>query len=240
MGEEHASAGEPASGAIEPARVHVAASPTRCPYCHDACASGEDTLVCDACLARHHRECWTVARRCASCGGSRALGSVSSGVESSRASTILAWTVGALAVASPLLMGPLWELWPTEVPQWLFVLAAPFLLGLVQGAVSRSTRWVFALPLLFMAATTLFMAWANPNVTISVIGILIGFFWIVIGGWTGGALGVALGRWHARRRAPTSGALPLRNEDPLFDEGSDASQLKTQQKKKDEPRVRTD
>jgi hypothetical protein len=46
---------------------------TRCPFCHDQVRDDERAAsrVCEACLARHHGECWEGA--CASCGGERAL-----------------------------------------------------------------------------------------------------------------------------------------------------------------------
>lgn len=59
--------------AKEPARVAVARSPTRCPYCHDDCAP-EGAVVCEGCLSRHHAGCWREGGdHCASCQGSRAL-----------------------------------------------------------------------------------------------------------------------------------------------------------------------
>ncbi|MBX3466499.1 MAG: hypothetical protein KF878_06330 [Planctomycetes bacterium] len=48
--------------------VHVAASPTRCPFCHDE-ASAAGSVACQGCLARHHAACWDEGGRCATCGG---------------------------------------------------------------------------------------------------------------------------------------------------------------------------
>lgn len=59
----------------EGAGVHMAHSPVRCPYCHDACGP-EDAraMVCQQCLSRHHGACWREGGgRCASCGSTRAL-----------------------------------------------------------------------------------------------------------------------------------------------------------------------
>jgi hypothetical protein len=57
----------------EPAKVSVARSPTRCPYCHDDCAP-EGAVVCEGCLSRHHAGCWREGGdHCASCQGTRAL-----------------------------------------------------------------------------------------------------------------------------------------------------------------------
>ena len=50
-------------------------SPTRCPYCHDACGP-EDARAraCQQCLSRHHAACWREGgERCASCGSKKAL-----------------------------------------------------------------------------------------------------------------------------------------------------------------------
>lgn len=52
--------------------VRVGGSPTRCPYCHAGIedAEVEASVVCHACLARHHRDCWVGS--CASCQAARA------------------------------------------------------------------------------------------------------------------------------------------------------------------------
>ncbi len=54
-------------------RGPLTASPTRCPYCHDACAPEADVRVCAGCLARHHAACWGEGQACASCGATDAL-----------------------------------------------------------------------------------------------------------------------------------------------------------------------
>ena len=55
--------------------VELAQSPTRCPYCHDACRPDDDhAIVCQACLSRHHGACWREGGgTCASCGSAKAL-----------------------------------------------------------------------------------------------------------------------------------------------------------------------
>jgi hypothetical protein len=55
--------------------VKVEASPTRCPFCHEACDPDEPAVaVCRRCLSRHHAGCWKeCGGRCASCGVDRAL-----------------------------------------------------------------------------------------------------------------------------------------------------------------------
>jgi hypothetical protein len=62
---------EDRGGEIAPPEVRVEASPTRCPYCHASVAAEPDTVVCAACLSRHHTECWT--GECASCRSTTAL-----------------------------------------------------------------------------------------------------------------------------------------------------------------------
>jgi hypothetical protein len=53
-------------------KVVVAAPPSRCPWCHDECAP-EGSVVCQACLSRHHAPCWREGGKCASCGQARAM-----------------------------------------------------------------------------------------------------------------------------------------------------------------------
>lgn len=57
---------------VEPA-IRVDQSPTRCPYCHDGFdeAALERSVVCHACLSRHHSDCWEGS--CASCQSARPL-----------------------------------------------------------------------------------------------------------------------------------------------------------------------
>ncbi|MBX3466692.1 MAG: hypothetical protein KF878_07330 [Planctomycetes bacterium] len=43
------------------------AAPTRCPFCHAPCAAEDDNVVCNGCLARHHRACWDEGAGCATC-----------------------------------------------------------------------------------------------------------------------------------------------------------------------------
>ncbi len=50
-------------------QVQVAGGPGRCPFCHDAVErSKERWVACEACLARHHADCWHEAGACAGCG----------------------------------------------------------------------------------------------------------------------------------------------------------------------------
>jgi len=67
--------GPPGEGTPRPdaGGVVVRRSPWRCPYCHDAVAAEEEAAVCEACLSRHHADCWGELGRCASCGGARSL-----------------------------------------------------------------------------------------------------------------------------------------------------------------------
>lgn len=46
----------------------------RCPYCHAGLdLSRERWVACAACLARHHRECFSAHEACGTCGESEAL-----------------------------------------------------------------------------------------------------------------------------------------------------------------------
>ncbi len=62
------------SEGVAPLALRLAASPTRCPYCHGELAAAQfaAALVCERCLSRHHADCWVDA--CASCAGDRPLG----------------------------------------------------------------------------------------------------------------------------------------------------------------------
>lgn len=59
---------------VAPLALRLAASPTRCPWCHGEVAAEQfaAALVCERCLSRHHADCWAGA--CASCAGDRPLG----------------------------------------------------------------------------------------------------------------------------------------------------------------------
>jgi hypothetical protein len=65
---------EPAPDVAPRDDVRIAASPVRCPYCHDGVApEAPDPLVCRSCLARHHEPCWKESLRCGACGHAQAL-----------------------------------------------------------------------------------------------------------------------------------------------------------------------
>lgn len=50
------------------------AGPQRCPFCHEAIDLEADKwLACEACLARHHADCWKEHGQCSACQGSSAL-----------------------------------------------------------------------------------------------------------------------------------------------------------------------
>ena len=57
----------------ERTQVRFEHSPSRCPYCHDDCASDAEVVACRACVAKHHAECWEEMSRCGACGEARAL-----------------------------------------------------------------------------------------------------------------------------------------------------------------------
>lgn len=46
---------------------------SRCPYCHDDCGLDAALVVCRACLARHHADCWAQLGKCGACGEERGL-----------------------------------------------------------------------------------------------------------------------------------------------------------------------
>jgi hypothetical protein len=57
------------------AEVRIAASPVRCPFCHDDVnPTGADWVACQACLARHHSSCWKESEKCAACQRSAVMG----------------------------------------------------------------------------------------------------------------------------------------------------------------------
>jgi hypothetical protein len=58
----------------EKVAVRIDHSPVRCPYCHgDVLTDQEVWIACAACLARHHADCWSETKRCASCGHASSL-----------------------------------------------------------------------------------------------------------------------------------------------------------------------
>lgn len=60
-------------------------SPSRCPYCHDACTESDDVAVCRRCLAPHHAECWSAAKSCGTCRGERVLHEITIPAQARRA-----------------------------------------------------------------------------------------------------------------------------------------------------------
>jgi hypothetical protein len=54
-------------------RVHVSASPTRCPWCKGEIESVKEVVACAACGARHHGSCHEENGRCATCGSTDVL-----------------------------------------------------------------------------------------------------------------------------------------------------------------------
>ena len=51
-----------------PVECTAADSRTCCARCNSAVAAGERVLLCPACRAAHHPECWGYAPQCAGCG----------------------------------------------------------------------------------------------------------------------------------------------------------------------------
>lgn len=88
---------EPAPVVIERDDVRVAASRTRCPFCHSSFADDE-WVACRECLARHHVACWGENGACATCAATRFIIG-DRGVASSRARVIATTIVGASIAA---------------------------------------------------------------------------------------------------------------------------------------------
>lgn len=53
--------------------VTIRAAALRCPFCHDHVNAEKPWIACAGCLARHHKACWRDNKKCASCGGKKAL-----------------------------------------------------------------------------------------------------------------------------------------------------------------------
>jgi hypothetical protein len=58
--------------------IKIHKNPTRCPYCHANCSASDDNAVCNACLTRHHRECWYKHGACVTCASTHAIGAIDS------------------------------------------------------------------------------------------------------------------------------------------------------------------
>ena len=110
---------------------------TRCPWCHDDVDPVKDPwVVCASCLARHHRACWSDARRCSTCAGTEVLGR--SGLGAPLGFYALGLAVGAAAAA-----GYFWEhdIWPIGAA----IALTPFVLVLASSFRRRLGRLLLAL-----------------------------------------------------------------------------------------------
>jgi hypothetical protein len=148
------------------ARIEVKGSPTRCPYCHDDCAPGQDEVACRECLARHHRACWGERGACGSCSSTQALEAET--LDAAQARSVLAergeWgTAVVLPSALALLamfISSIFALAPPMMSRdvettlfWAMALSGGWsLLGIpaltaIACAFSRRYRWAVLLPL---------------------------------------------------------------------------------------------
>jgi hypothetical protein len=59
--------------ADESEKIKVHNKPNRCPYCHSGCSPDDENIVCNDCLARHHRECWEESGACVTCSSTNAM-----------------------------------------------------------------------------------------------------------------------------------------------------------------------
>ncbi len=57
-------------GTCEGPRVEV--ERPRCPFCHEAVGADEPKTACEACMAWHHRACWSDHGTCSACGNAAA------------------------------------------------------------------------------------------------------------------------------------------------------------------------
>ena len=114
---------------------------TRCPWCHDDVDPGKDPwVVCAACLARHHRACWSDARRCSTCAGTEILGR--SGLGAPLGFYALGLVVGA---AATLAYAWFHDLWPIGA----VIALTPFVLVLASSFRRRVGRFLVRLLLPF-------------------------------------------------------------------------------------------
>lgn len=55
-------------------RPRVDVERPRCPYCHEAVGGDDEKTGCGACMAWHHRACWSEHGSCSACGATEAAG----------------------------------------------------------------------------------------------------------------------------------------------------------------------
>lgn len=55
-------------------RPRVDVDRPRCPYCHEAVGGDDEKTGCGACMAWHHRACWSEHGACSACGAVEAAG----------------------------------------------------------------------------------------------------------------------------------------------------------------------
>jgi hypothetical protein len=57
-------------------RPRVDVDRPRCPYCHEAVGGDDEKTGCGACMAWHHRGCWSEHGKCSACGATEAAGAL--------------------------------------------------------------------------------------------------------------------------------------------------------------------
>ncbi|MCO5169496.1 MAG: hypothetical protein M9894_24405 [Planctomycetes bacterium] len=62
----------------ERTRERIAVDRPRCPYCHEDVGADDEKTACSACMAWHHRACWTEHSACSGCGARESAGAVTS------------------------------------------------------------------------------------------------------------------------------------------------------------------
>lgn len=62
----------------ERARERIEIDRPRCPYCHEDVGPDDEKTACSACMAWHHRACWTEHSACSGCGARESAGAVAS------------------------------------------------------------------------------------------------------------------------------------------------------------------
>lgn len=141
-------------GAPEGAAPRLLRSPSRCPYCHDACAEADAVTVCRGCLARHHLECWDAGEACAACGGVRALREVTTAAQVRRAEAeAYAAAVRREPLAVRLTLGAAFALLTV-----VCVCFGVFVVARAVAAFEGPIEWLFGLPFA-LVLFSVFPAW---------------------------------------------------------------------------------
>lgn len=122
---------------------------TRCPFCHESILAAEEPwVVCAACLARHHEECWNEHARCATCACDAALAPLrrplpfDAPVTGARLSRPLLASFAALAVAAlALAVAIVTPAAGHALPRWTLPAAVALLFLAAGGALGALLVW---------------------------------------------------------------------------------------------------